>query len=328
MQHLSISKKKHVLEQRSHILHAIRSWFISQGFVEIEAPILVQIPGMEPYLSPVILHIHNELGKDFTGHLVTSPEYTMKKCLAAGMERVFCLGKVFRDYESFGGSHNPEFTMLEWYRTHKDMFALMDDIEVLFQVVFAAGKKEPMPIWRVHMNDLWAQYAGKELNTLLTQEAMLLACQEKGYDVRESEPYEDLFYRIFLNEIEPNLPKDKVTIVHHYPAQMAALSKISDKDPRYAERFEVYVGSTELANAFTELTDAKEQRVRLVQEQEQRRRLSKPVFDLDEDFLSAVEAMPAATGIALGVDRLVQLATGCTDINETLVLPAKELFNS
>lgn len=326
MHHLSIAKKKHTLALRAHILHALRSWFVDAGFVEIEAPIVVQKPGMEPYLSPVPMNIHNEAGSAFSGHLITSPEYTMKKCLAAGMNRIFCLGKVFRDYESFGGSHNPEFTMLEWYRANADMHTIMDDVEVLCKNVFDIVDKPILPVERIHMNDLWKRHTHLELHTLLTQETMLAACRQKGYDVREDEPYEDLFYRIFLNEIEPNLPKHTVTIVHHYPAQMAALAKISEEDPRYAERFEVYVGNIELANAFTELTDPVEQRERIIKEQNHRKNLGKPIYDIDEDFISAVGAMPPAAGIALGVDRLVQLAVEAPEINDTLVLSAKDLF--
>ena len=326
MQHLSIAGKITILTLRSSVLQATRQWFSAQGFLEIEAPILVQHPGMEPYLSPVPVTIHTETGLPFQGHLITSPEYTMKKCLAAGMKQIFCLGKVFRDYESFGGAHNPEFTMLEWYRANADMTTLMNDVEAIIAQAFHVASKPMLGVNRIHMNDLWEQYAGLSLNDLLLVEQMRAVCLNRGFVVEQNESYEDLFYRIFLNEIEPKLPTDCVTIIHHYPAQMAALAKLSDTDPRYAERFEVYVGSVELANAFTELTDASEQRKRLEAEQLRRKQMGKPVFSLDEDFLAAVAGMPPSAGIAFGFDRLMQLMVEAQDINDTLVLSAKSLF--
>lgn len=330
MSHVNhIATNKEVLLERFQILRLIREWFWSQGFTEVEAPHIVRLPGQEPYLSPMKIDIHNERGETYTGHLHTSPEYLMKKMLAAGFDNIFCLGKVFRDHESFGGTHNPEFTMIEWYRANKDFWSLMTDCEQLIQFIL---KKVGHPSWfsqvkKIHMRDLWQEYVGINLDDYLTREAMYDLCVTRGFAPLPSESYEDLFFRIFLNDIENKLPIGTPTIVHHYPLPMAALSKASEKERGYAERFELYWGGVELANAFTELTDATEQRRRLIEEQQFRGKTEKPVFAIDEEFIAAVEQMPPATGIALGVDRLVQVITGCKNIDKVLPLPASILFS-
>ena len=322
MKHVEhIQKQRPALDTRWRMLKQTREFFWSKGFTEVETPLVVRLPGQEPYLNPIPLVLHNELGKTFAGYLHTSPEYTMKKMLTAGYEKIFFLGKTFRDCESFGGMHNPEFTMIEWYRAHEDMSALMQDVEQLFQSLGYAQSFE-----RLHMRQLWKEYADLNLDTLLTAEALFAACMSKGYHPDADEQYEDLFYRIFLNEIEPRLAEQGPVIVHHYPAQMAALSKISADDPRYAERFEVYIEGVEIANAFTELTNADEQLKRLTEERALRQKLGKDVFEIDPEFIEAVRSMPPAAGIALGFDRLVQVLAGCKDIDDVLVLPASKLF--
>ena len=325
-----IQKNTMHIESRSAILKSIRDFFASNDFIELDPPALVALAGQEPYLTPVPVSIHNETGKEFNGYLHTSPEYAMKKALAAGFENIYAMGKCYRDRESFGGSHNPEFTMIEWYRAHEDMTAIMDDCEKLIGVISKVVEPKhavlSKPFARIHMRDLWQQSIGANLDAYLDTASMRALCIERGYSPSDDEPYEDLFYRIFLNEIEPTLGKKQPTIVHHYPAQMAALAKLDDSDSWYAERFEIYIDGVELANAFTELTDANEQRTRLEDEQEQRKALGKAVYPIDDDFIKAVSQMPPSAGIALGVDRLVQLYTGCQNIDDVLVLPASKLF--
>lgn len=319
--------RKKILEKRSRIVRDIREFFWSEGFSEIDAPILVRYPGQEPNLSPMPVAIHDEKGKPFHGFLHTSPEYTMKKMLAAGWKKIFFLGKCFRDEESFGGNHNPEFTMLEWYRADSDMYAIMEDTEKLFN--FLAKKHAPnLPNrWgRLHMRDLWKKKLNINLDDYLDKPSIKKLCEKKGYKPLASESYEELFYRIFLNEIEPSLGKENPAIVHHYPAPMSALARMSKKFPGYAERFEVYMGGLELANAFSELNDAKEQETRLEKERQIRQKNSKTIFDLDKDFLHAVGEMPPSAGIALGVDRLIQILMDCKNIEDVLVLGAKKLF--
>lgn len=360
-----IAKNKRNLELRAHIIRLIREFFWTQGFLEMETPIVLRLPGQEPYLNPMRMRAHNERGDEFTGYLHTSPEYTLKKMLAAGFEKIFSVCKVFRDRESFGGTHNPEFTMLEWYRSHATMFDIMQDCEELWRFLVenlkkletrnlkligdaGLGSSFQFPVSnfeRLHMREAWQKYAGVNLDEYLTREAMLRLCREKGYiqDVQPRhsgaeprtepyhgsgawEPYDDLFYRIFLNEIEPHLGKERPTIIHHYPKPMAALCRMSETEPDYAERFELYVNGLELANAFGELTDKEEQSRRLEADREQRELMGKEVFDVDMEFVEAVGMMPPSGGIALGVDRLAQLFTGCKNIDDVLVLPASLLF--
>lgn len=344
MSHVTdLATKKTILEARFVIIKAIRAWFDQAGFTEVDAPILLRLPGQEPYLSPMRLNVHNERGEEVTGYLHTSPEYALKKMLSAGFDKIFSLGKVFRDYESFGGTHNPEFTMIEWYRANSDFYALMDDVENLFWFTIEENGKGKMKdkrwkitlpsknpssfiFQRIHMRDLWKEYVEINLDEYLTREKMLVLCKARGFNPNENESYEDLFYRIFLNEIEPKLANRGGVIVHHYPLPMASLSRPSEKEIGYAERVEVYVNGLEIANGFSELTDAVEQRRRLEEEQKRRQELGKDVFPIDEDFIEAVGLMPPSAGIALGVDRLVQIITGCQNIDDVIPLPASLLF--
>lgn len=338
MSHLThIAKNKKNLILRFKIIQWVREWFNSRGFLEVETPIILRLPGQEPYLSPMKLDVHNEKGESFAGYLHTSPEYTLKKMLAAGFGDIYSVCKTFRDYESFGGTHNPEFTMIEWYRTKVDMFKIMDDVEGLFE--FLTKKTQELRIAnlklqtigdfeRIHMRDLWRKFIGVNLDEYLNKEKMFELCVLRGYKPERNEEYEDLFYRIFLNEIEPHLGKEKPVIVHHYPMQMAALAKQSFQEAGYAERFEVYIGGLELANAFSELTDPDEQLRRLEEEKNKRKELKKDVFDIDKEFVEAVANMPESAGIALGIDRLVQLFTDCKNIDDVIVLPMSKLVNN
>ncbi len=335
MSHLAhIITHKKDLDIRFKILRYIREYFWSQGFTEIETPLLLRLPGQEPYLSPMRVTLHNEKGEEYRGYLHTSPEYTMKKMLAAGYTKIFSLGKVFRDYESFGGTHNPEFTMIEWYQANADMYAIMDDVEGLLQYLAKAISKHQdtntnvITPSRSHMRDLWMQYTNINLDLNITQEALYETLKQRGLNVTPNEPYEDLFYRIFLNEIEPHLGKSGPQIVHHYPHPMAALSKHSTVDIGYAERFEVYWNGMELGNAFSELIDPVEQKNRLIEEQKQRKEAGKDVYDIDQEFIDALEHMPPSGGIAMGVDRIISALTSCQKIDDMLVLPASQLFSS
>lgn len=323
---LHIQNNKKALDLRFQILRHVREFFWSQNFVEVETPLLLKLPGQEPYLSPMKLSLHNEKGESFQGFLHTSPEYTMKKMLASGYEKIFSLCKVFRDYESFGGTHNPEFTMVEWYRVNEEFTVIMDDVEALFGSIAEKLGQQKIVFERVHMRDLWKEYVGVNLDEYLETEKMFELCSKRGFAPAKNEPFEDLFYRIFLNEIEPKLASRGAVIVHHYPAALAALSRISKTDPLYAERFEVYVQGLEMANAFGELTDAKEQRKRLVEERTVRAKLGKDVYEIDEEFIEAVGTMPEASGIALGIDRLAAYFLSCQNIDSVIALPANKLF--
>lgn len=335
----TISQRKAILSARFYILRFVRHFFESKQFLEVETPTILRFPGQEPYLSPMSLCFHNDSGVAFTGYLHTSPEYTMKKLLAAGFPNIVSIGKCFRDGESFGGTHNPEFTMIEWYRRDADFYAIMDDVEALCAFVQKKLRAAALlgisntsidfGLWnRCSMKELWQETIGIQLDDYLTRESMVQLAQRRGYPVRDDEQYDTAFYYIFFHEIEHHLVGRGNCILHHYPAPMAALSRLSSYYPGYAERFEVYVQGVELGNAFSELTNAREQKNRLTEERELRKQLGKEVFDIDDEFVHAVDALPACSGIAFGFDRLVQILLGCQNIDDVIVLPMSTLFDT
>ena len=346
MRHLEhLRRVRQNLQIRSEVMRLTRQFFWNQSFVEIDAPTILRLPGQEPYLSPMRVTVRDDRNVERVGYLHTSPEYTMKKMLAAGEPQIFSMQKVFRDNESFGGTHNPEFMMIEWYRAGADYWAIMDDTEALFVSVAESLLEGPyadavrpaieqsrilrQPWARLHMRDIWRQYANVDLEQYLTQPTMLALCREKGYPAAETESFADLFYRIFLNEIEPYIgnAESGPVFVYGYPAEMAALARLAPNDPRYAQRFELYVAGMELANAFGELTDHHEQLRRLEVEREERRLAGKDVYAVDSEFIDALRAgMPESSGIALGIDRMVQVMTGCQNINDVIALPMSILF--
>ena len=325
---------------RGKVMEAIRDFFTLEEFTEIETPIMVAAPGMEPNLSPFKTTLHDEKEKKADAYLVTSPEYPCKKMLAAGMEKIFSLGKVFRNKEPYSTDagetalHNPEFTMLEWYRAGEDYRTIMDDVERLVRFCNdAISGSSPMARglslndWeRVSVKEAFARI-GLDLDSLLNRGSMAVAATEKGYKIAPDDTFDDCFFKIFLSEIEPELGTERPTILYDYPVQMAALSRAKPSDPRYAERFEVYAGGMELANAFSELTDPIEQRRRLEEESKLRGARGKDQPPVDEDFIAAVGEMPPSAGIALGVDRLVMLLAGASSIKDVILFPASEIFN-
>lgn len=321
------------LETRAAVLKAIRGFFDARGYLEAETPILVAKPGMEPHLEPFEAELRDPRGRAYRGFLVTSPEYALKKLLAAGFPKVYQLGKCFRNGEEFGGRHNPEFTMLEWYRAGTDYRGIMDETEALVRDVArrAAGPDAPLasgvPWERLTVREAMRRHAGVDLDAALEDVSLLTGkAAALGHALPTDAPWDDAFFSVFLNAVEPQLGKDRPVFLHDYPASMAALSKVSQVDARYAERFELYVDGLEMANAYTELTDPAEQRRRLEEERALRRRLGRSDYGLDEELLSALGDMPEAGGISIGVDRLVMVLTGEKDIRDVLAFPADALF--
>ncbi len=326
---------KKIFEEKILITRLIREFFWSEGFVEPETPTALKLPGQEPYLNPVPVVLHGPRGEEYTFRLQTSPEFAMKKLLAAGWNKIFQICKCFRDYEDFGGRHNTEFTMIEWYRAPGDFFQIMDDTEKLFKFVGKKLGKEKikyngfiidfMSDWeRITLKELWKKYIGINLDDYLTAEKMRELAKERGYQVAANEAYEDAFYKIFLNEIENKLGTSKPVFIYDYPTQMASLSRCCE-DKRYAERFELYIGGLELANAFGELTNSDEQKARLESDREHRQMMGRPTWPVDPDFIAALQAgIPPAGGIALGVDRMVLLFTEARDLNEVIFQSIKD----
>ncbi|MFH1193364.1 MAG: EF-P lysine aminoacylase EpmA [bacterium] len=327
---------KGIYSKRIKIMHIVREFFWSRGFLETDTPIAVGFPGQEPYLSPAPVLFHTPDGAAHKFYLHTSPEFAMKKLLAAGYEKIFQIVKCFRDYESFGGIHNPEFTMIEWYRAPGTRADIMDDTEALFKfagkklnIKTLEHKKCSTPIggkWdQKTMKQIWQDFLDINLDEYLAVLAMKKLCEQFGYATEGA--YEDLFYKIFLNKIEPFLGIKKPIFIYDYPAQMCSLS-CPAKDARYAERFELYIGGLELANAFGELTDPEKQKNNLEADREKRQELGREVYPVDAEFIAALKSgIPSASGIALGMDRLIMLFTGAKDINEVIFQSAADIVD-
>jgi lysyl-tRNA synthetase class 2 len=331
---------RETLSLRSRVLMGVRCFFHKRGFLEIDAPALVPLPGMEPHLDPMKVEAGLGQGETPVFYLHTSPEYCMKKLLSAGLDRIYCLGHVFRA-EELSQTHNPEFTLLEWYRAAEDYDSMMCDCEEL--VVHLAdmlgkgpkllrGSSEPLhlePPWpRITVWEAMKEHARVDLEDVGGLEDLIDIAHEKGYhEVDSSWPWEDVFYKIFLQEVEPNLPRNRPFFLVDYPLEMASLARRKPGAARWAERFELYAGGLELANGFSELTDPLEQEKRLWAERRQRQELGKETFPVDYSFLQALRlGMGQAAGVALGVDRLIMLLSGTTRIREVLPFPMEDLL--
>ena len=321
---MSITPLAQILKDRARMNECIRSFFCMRAYLEVETPLLVSSPDMEPTLTPFETIVHTPEGKSYAAGLITSPEYSMKKLLGHGMEKIFTLTKVFRNMESFGGIHNPEFTMLEWYTQGEDFHACMDETESLVREVFSLFGNTFDNVERKSVNELFIEFVGTDLSVASKQD-LLEACirLEIHTDISDSES--DLFYRLFLAKIEPTFVGRNI-FVHTYPKHQAALSRLTP-DGKFGERFELYSNGVELCNGFTELTDPIEQRYRFEEERRIREEQGKTTFPIDEDLLGLLASIRNPSfGNALGVDRLLMLATGCTSLQDVLPLSASKLF--
>ena len=313
-----------IAKERHQLNKVIRDFFEERKYFEVETPLVVKSPGMEPNLFPFETVVEEPNGTPYKAGLITSPEYSMKKLLGEGLERIFTITKVFRNQEELGGNHNPEFSMLEWYFQGKDYHACMDETEALIQKAAELFGTTLPTFKRRRVRDLFLEHVGIDLDHADTK-GLREACESKGVHTDETDTESDLYYRLFLELIEPNLGDDPV-FVYDYPKHQAALARLS-KDGNYGERFELYVQGLELCNAFTELTDAKEQRRRFVEEAEERRQLGKTVYPIDEELLRLLPSIQNPTyGNALGIDRLHMILTGKTSIHDVLLFPAADLF--
>lgn len=312
------------LRARHRVLRALRDDFEREGFVEVDTPRLVVSPGLDVHLAAFEAPGAGDGGAPL--YLITSPEYQMKRLLVGGIPRCFQVTPCFRRDER-GHQHNPEFTMLEWYRAFEDVEAVMADTERI--VVTAAQAVTPdadagapsirvgdrtiplaRPFRRVTVAQAFTDFAGVD-------EARMLALADDDPEV---------FFRILVETVEPALGAlDEPVFLCRYPRPFASLARLVSDDPRYAERFELYVAGIELCNGFGELTSASEQRARFVADQAERRASGLPVYPIDERFLDALEGgMPDASGNALGLDRLVALVCGARDLGDVMAFPANE----
>jgi lysyl-tRNA synthetase class 2 len=324
--------RRSFLLARSRIAAALRAWFGARDFVEVETAILQASPGNEAHLHAFATEMIAPDARRTPLYLHTSPEFAAKKLLAAGEPRLFTFARVFRNRER-GPLHHPEFTMLEWYRANEPYEVLMGDCAALLAAVaeaagtrrFAFRGHEADPFAapeRLTVADAFRRYAGIDLlATIDDGEALAVAATGQGIRVAADDTWADLFSRVLVERIEPKLGMGRATILDEYPVSEAALARPTAPDPRVAERFELYLCGVEVANAFGELTDPAEQRRRFESEMAEKQRVHGERYPVDEDFLAALAVMPPASGIALGFDRLVMLATGAPRIEQVLWTP-------
>lgn len=326
-------RRQSAMQVRRKVEAGIRAFFDEQGFLETRTPLLVPCPGMEPHIRPFELS---------TGaFLPTSPEFAMKRLLVGGLENIYQICPSYRN-EPVSPHHSPEFTMLEWYRAWAGYEEIMCDTEELFarlarDILGCAQGQEVIPYqgrnlrvatpWpRLRVRDLFLEHAGVDLVGSPAVSDLRQHCERLGLGWQEQDTWDDLYFRIWLNLIEPKLPEDQAVFVTRYPASQAALAVVDqDQDgSRWARRFEAYAGGLELGNAFEELTDPAEQRKRFIEDMELREKMYGAEFPknpLDEEFLHALEeGMPPAGGIAIGVDRMVMLLADEPELDRTLWL--------
>jgi lysyl-tRNA synthetase class 2 len=322
------------LVARGRIVRALRRWFEDAEFTEVETPALQVTPCAEAHLHGFATELVAPSGAARELYLRTSPELTCKKLLAAGETRIFEIARVWRNRER-GALHHPEFTLLEWYRAEAPYEALMDDCVVILRLAADAGARrrlehrgvacdpfaEPL---RITVAEAFADRAGVDLLATVDEsggtdrEALAAAARASGLRVAPDDTWADVFSRVMVARIEPGLGTGRPVILYEYPAPQAALAQLKPGDRRVAERFELYACGVELANAFGELTDPVEQRRRLEAEMADKARVYGETYPIDEDFLESLAEMPPASGAALGLDRLVMLATGATRVDDVL----------
>lgn len=333
------------LVARGRIKAALRQWFEREDFLEVETACLQVSPGNETHLHAFATEFRTEAGARQPLYLHTSPEFAMKKLLAAGERRIFTFAPVFRNGER-STLHAPEFTMLEWYRSGAPYTRLMDDCAAILQVAattvgnaawhFRGNLTDASlrPV-RATVDALFREHAGIALlddtlrDGMPDRDALAREVARIGTRVAPDDTWSDLFSRVLVERIEPALAARQAsggaaTIVDEYPSHEAALARVSAYDPRVAERFEMYACGVELANGFGELTDPAEQRRRFEIQMDEKARIYGERYPIDEDFLAALAEMPPATGCALGFDRLVMLATGATHIDQVVWTPVAD----
>jgi lysyl-tRNA synthetase class 2 len=326
--------RRPLLLARNAIQSGIRVWLADQGFVEVDPAALQVSPGNEAHLHAFAT---SAIGNDGVAHpmyLHTSPEFAMKKLLAAGETRIAAFAHVWRNRER-GPLHSPEFTMLEWYRVGEPYEVLMQDCAAFLCLAArgaGAGKlrfrdrtcdpfAEPE---RLSVAEAFQGHAGIDLLATIrpdgTTDEQALRQKMAIAQVRAAadDTWSDMFSRVLSERVEPRLGLGRMTILDHYPIAEAALARPSADDPRVAERFEIYACGVELANGFGELTNAAEQRRRFDLEMDEKMRVYGERYPVDEDFLLALETMPAASGCAMGFDRLVMLATGAGRVEDVM----------
>ena len=329
--------RRPLLLQRGAIKASIRGHFLAAGFIEVECGALVASPGNETHLHAFQTSLTGPDGASRPLYLHTSPEFAAKKLLAAREEKIFEFARVFRNRER-GRLHAPEFTMLEWYRAQEDYRIVIEDSLALLRLAAdvaeadrlshrdAACDPRAKADW-LTVADAFTHLAGIDLMATLSPEgigdanALRSRARRGGIDVTDDDDWSDMFSKILTLRVEPRLGMERPCILYEYPVCEAALARVSPRDSRVAERFELYACGVELANGFGELTDADLQRARFERDMAKKEKIHGIRYPLDEDFLAALRLMPPASGVALGFDRLVMLVTGAPNIDAVLWTP-------
>ena len=322
--------RRPALLARNRLQTGIRNWLAARDFLEVDPSALQVSPGNEAHLHAFACEAIGNDGQGRRMYLHTSPEFAMKKLLAAGERRIFSFAHVWRNRER-GPRHSPEFTMLEWYRVGESYDVLMDDTLAILRLAGPLRHREAVcdpgqEPERISVAQAFRVHAGIDLlstldGALTDRDALAVQAVAAGVRVAADDVWSDIFSRVLSEKVEPHLGHGRVTILDRYPAAEAALARACADDPREAERFEVYACGVELANGFGELTNAAEQRRRFEAEMDEKARVYGERYPLDESFLAALALMPEASGIALGFDRLVMLATGAPRIDDVIWAP-------
>lgn len=312
-----------MFRNKALIIKAVRDFFEKESFIEVDTPTLVYSPDPSPFNEVFKIE-----GKNL--YLTPSPEFFIKKLLSLGLKNVFQITKAYRDWQENDPVHLNEFTILEWYRDNANYIDLMNDCENLFRYIFSKVSQgiEILKYQGIEINinspwnkitckEAFEKYASVNLDEFLTIDRARDICKKHGYQVSKENSWEELYHQVFLNEVEPKLPKEQPLFLYDYPAPLAALSQIKKADPNYAERVEFYIGGLELGNGYSELTDPVEQEKRLKEDLKSRKQKNMKVFNYDLDFVEALKSgIPKTAGIAVGIDRLIMLFTDSADIHE------------
>jgi lysyl-tRNA synthetase class 2 len=324
---------------RGRIMATLRNWFAARDFVEVETGALQVSPGNETHLHAFAADLIGPGGESRQLYLRTSPEFACKKLLASGETRIVEFARVFRNRER-GALHHPEFTMLEWYRAHEPYEALMDDCASLLaeaaraagaaQLVYRGKAADPFAAAeRLTVAEAFSRHAGIDLlatvrNGKGDRAALAAQAMKAGIAIADNDNWADIFSRVLVERVDPHLGVGRATILYEYPLPLATLARAKPGSDRVAERFELYACGVELANAFGELRDTAEQRARFEAAMAEKEQLYNERYPVDEDLLAALAGMPPASGIALGFDRLVMLATGAQRIDQVIWAPVVE----
>ncbi|EMJ3175054.1 elongation factor P--(R)-beta-lysine ligase [Yersinia enterocolitica] len=306
------------LLKRAAIMAEIRRFFADRGVLEVETPTMSQATVTDIHLVPFQTRFVGPGAADgLTLYMMTSPEYHMKRLLAVGSGSIYQLGRSFRNEEA-GRHHNPEFTMLEWYRPHYDMYRLMDEVDDLLQQILDCDSSERLSYQQAFLRHL-------DIDPLSADKAQLREAAAKLdlSNIADTEEDRDTMLQLlFTVGVEPHIGRDKPAFVYHFPASQASLAVISTEDHRVAERFEVYFKGIELANGFHELTDGDEQLKRFEQDNRSREKRGLPQHPIDMNLIDALKhGLPDCSGVALGVDRLVMLALGAEKLSDVIAFP-------